>query len=134
MIKAVWYACVFFPILWIGRPDKPRNITAVCEIEGAKVQWTSSFNGGKPQTFIVFAFNDQKETEYSERIPDEGENVIHTSYITNLRPSKLYVFLIYAENGHGNISSKEMTCTTLKKGIFFFLQISIPPGAHTFWA
>lgn len=36
-----------------GIPDTPRNISVVCEIRQAKVQWISSFNGGDPQYFLL---------------------------------------------------------------------------------
>lgn len=103
----------------LGRPDVPRDIKVECEESGAKVQWVSSFNGGDDQTFITFVYKDQK-TSYSSRIPDAGENKVHSNYVENLQPSVSYVFYVSAQNRHGNSSSENITCTTLKKGILFF--------------
>lgn len=99
-----------------GTPDVPRNIKVVCEISGARVQWISSFNGGDTQTFIIHANGDRKTT-FSSRIPDAGENTIHTNYVENLQASVSYVFHVSAQNRYGNSSSENITCITLKKGI-----------------
>lgn len=95
-------------------PDVPRNIKVVCEISGARVQWISSFNGGDTQTFIIHANGDRK-TIFSSRIPDAGENTIHTNYVENLQASVSYVFHVSAQNRYGNSSSENITCITLKK-------------------
>lgn len=104
-----------------GRPDAPRNIKVVCEVSGARVQWISSFNGGDNQTFVILVNGDQT-TSYSSRIPDTGENTVHTNSVENLQPSVLYVFYVSAQNRHGNSSSENITCTTLKKGNLYFQQ------------
>lgn len=93
-----------------GKPSMPVNIEIVCEETHAKVQWTSSFNGGDRQVFTIFASNGQ----HSVHIPDKGENVIHLAIIENLQPSTTYVFYVSAQNSHGFISSERISCTTLE--------------------
>lgn len=108
--------------MYTGKPVEPRDINVECEVSGASVQWISSFNGGDPQRFIIYATGDQR-TIISSGINDTGENKVHSIYVQNLQPSVLYVFYVSAQNRHGNSSSENFTCTTLKKGIisFFFL-------------
>lgn len=106
------YSCWFFK----GRPDIPRSVTLTCEVTSARLQWLSSFDGGDRQTFTVVAFNVQYGTWYSERIPDKGENTVHSYFIDNLQPSTLYLFYVSAENRHGNSSSENKLCTTRKQG------------------
>lgn len=93
-----------------GKPNMPVNIEIVCEKTRAKVQWESSFNGGDPQVFTIFASNGQ----HSQHIPDRGENEIHLAFIQNLQPSTTYVFYVSAQNSHGFISSERISCTTLE--------------------
>lgn len=107
------------------KPVEPRNIHVECEVSGASVQWISSFNGGDPQRFIIYATGDQK-TIISSSINDTGENKVHIIYLENLQPSVSYVFYVSAQNRHGNSSSENFTCTTLKKGILlFFLSFTL---------
>lgn len=93
-----------------GKPNSPGNIEIFCEKTSAMVQWKSSFNGGDPQSFTVFALNGQQ----SEHISDKGENDIHSTYLHNLRPSPTYVFCVSAQNSHGLSSSERISCTTLE--------------------
>lgn len=46
--------------IFIGKADNPRKIGVTCEGTSATVQWTSSFNGGDRQTFIIFVFSGQQ--------------------------------------------------------------------------
>lgn len=96
------------------KPVEPRDINVECEVSGASVQWISSFNGGDPQRFIIYATGNQR-TIISSGINDTGENKVHSIYVQNLQPSVLYVFYVSAQNRHGNSSSENFTCTTLKK-------------------
>lgn len=113
-------------IFILEKPDIPRDVTLTCEVTDANVHWVSSFNGGERQIFTVVAFNVQYGTIYSERIPDMGENMVHSYFIHNLQPSTLYLFYVSAENKHGNSSSRNIVCTTQKQGnIFFFLTLAI---------
>lgn len=113
-------------IFFLEKPDIPRDVTLTCEVTDANVHWVSSFNGGERQIFTVVAFNVQYGTIYSERIPDMGENMVHSYFIHNLQPSTLYLFYVSAENKHGNSSSRNIVCTTQKQGnIFFFLTLAI---------
>lgn len=101
----------------IGKPDKPRNIEAKCEVTAARVQWISSFDGGDTQTFILFAIHDLHEARYSKKFTDEGEDKVHSNYVRDLQPSALYVIYVSAQNRHGKSSSENITCRTLDKGI-----------------
>lgn len=103
--------------MYIGKPDKPRNIEANCEETAARVQWISSFDGGDTQTFIIFAIQDLHEARYSNILTDKGEDKIHSNYIQDLQPSALYVIYVSAQNRHGESSSENITCRTLDKGI-----------------
>lgn len=87
----------------------PGNIEIVCEETRARVQWTSSFNGGDPQLFTVTSSSGQQ----SNNISDAGENVIHSAFVQHLQPSTMYVFYVSAQNSHGFISSEKISCTTL---------------------
>lgn len=107
--------------LFKGRPDIPRSVTLTCEGTSSILKWISSFNGRERQTFIVVTFNVQYGTIYSERIPDKGENTVHSYFIDNLQPSTLYLFYVSAENRHGKSSSENKSCTTRKQGNNFFL-------------
>lgn len=104
---------------FLGKPDILRDVTLTCEVTGASVHWVSSFNGGDTQTFTVVAFNVQYGTSYSERIPDIGENMVHSYSIHNLQPSTLYMFYVSAENKHGISSSENLFCTTQNQGNSF---------------
>lgn len=106
--------CSYF--FFLGKPDIPRDVTLTCEVTGASVHWVSSFNGGDTQTFTVIAFNVQYGTSYSERIPDIGENMVHSYFIHNLQPSTSYMFYVSAENNNGNSSSENLFCTTQNQG------------------
>lgn len=104
-----------------GKPNMPDNIKIVCEETRANVQWKSSFNGGDPQLFTVFASSGQQ----SNNISDRGENVIHSTYVQHLQPSTMYVFYVSAQNSHGLILSEKISCTTLAgtsvhNSFFFF--------------
>lgn len=92
----------------------PENIEINCEVTRARVQWTSSFNGGDPQSFTVIALNGQQ----SENISDKGENKIHETYVQNLQSSTTYVFYVSARNRHGYSLSNNISCTTLSGKIF----------------
>lgn len=92
----------------------PENIEIRCDETRARVQWTSSFNGGDTQTFTVFALNGQQ----SNTIPDQGENEIHAAYVKNLQTSTTYVFYVSARNTRGFSLSNNISCTTLPGKIF----------------
>lgn len=97
----------------------PYNIEVVCEATRAKVQWKSSFDGGDPQVFSVFASNGQQ----SDKVPDRGENTIHSTFVQQLQPYTMYMFFVSAQNGHGFVSSENISCTTLAgKNAYFFSQ------------
>lgn len=118
MLNAAIQTYTFF---FLEKPDIPRDVTLTCEVTDASVHWVSSFNGGERQIFTVVAFNVQYGTIYSERIPDKGENTVHSYFIDNLQPSTLYLFYVSAENRHGKSSSENKSCTTRKQGNNFFL-------------
>lgn len=83
-----------------------------CEVTRAKIQWTSSFNGGDIQFFTVIALNSQQQQSKSDNISDKGENEVHSTYVQNLQPSTTYVFYVSAQNRHGLSSSEHISCTT----------------------
>lgn len=87
----------------------PNIFEPVCEIKRARIQWTSSFNGGEPQKFTVITLNAQSK---SSTTPDKGENEIHAAYVQNLKSSTTYVFYVSAQNSHGITSSANVSCTT----------------------
>lgn len=93
-----------------GKPNSPGNIEIFCEKTSVKVQWKSSFDGGDPQLFTIFASNGQQIE--SELISDKGENEIHSTSLHNLQPSTTYVFYVSAQNSHGLSSSERISCTT----------------------
>lgn len=105
------------------RPDIPRNLTVNCDQTGARIQWISGFNGGDAQIFKVFILNGKDKTS-SDRIVDNGENLVHSKYIQNLQPSVTYAFYVSAFNQRGYSSSDNFTCTTLNKGNFTFVVYS----------
>lgn len=99
----------------------PENIEINCEVTRARVQWTSSFDGGDPQSFTVIAVNGPQ----SDKISDKGENKIHETFVQSLQSSTTYVFYVSARNRHGYSLSKNISCTTLAGKIFihaFFTQ------------
>ena len=81
------------------------------------LKWKSSFNGGDPQTFTVYAVNGHKNT-HSYPVLDKGENKIHQALLHNLLPSLTYVFYVSAQNSHGNISSDVKSCAKLEGNFF----------------
>lgn len=78
----------------------------------AKVQWTSSFNGGNSQSFTVIAVDAQERTLLSKRISDNGETKPHSINMQNLQPSMTYVFYVSARNSRGESLSEFRICTT----------------------
>ena len=78
----------------------------------AKVQWTSSFNGGNSQSFTVIAVDAQERTLLSKRISDNGETKPHSTNMQNLQPSMTYVFYVSARNSRGESFSEFRICTT----------------------
>ena len=97
-----------------GKPNSPRIEKATCNINSAKIEWISSFNGGDSQTFFALAILDQQKVTRSESMKDRGINQIHYTELQNLQPSSKYVFYVVAKNRHGNSSSAEIECTTLE--------------------
>lgn len=87
----------------------PENIHAECELNRARVQWKSAFNGGASQFFTVINVNSGQK---SDTIADQGENEIHSTYIQNLKPSTAYVFFVFAKNSHGLSASENISCLT----------------------
>ncbi|XP_078323049.1 uncharacterized protein LOC144622284 [Crassostrea virginica] len=81
----------------------------------AKVQWTSSFNGGNSQSFTVIAVDAQERTLLSKRISDNGETKPHSINMQNLQPSMTYVFYVSARNSRGESLSEFRICTTSDK-------------------
>lgn len=92
----------------------PERVEIVCEVTRVRVQWRSSFNGGNPQSFTVIALNGQQRESRSDNIRDEGENVIHSTFIQNLQPSTTYVIYVTAQSSRGFSSSENVSCTTLE--------------------
>ena len=107
------YCCCFFQ----GKPTSPLIGKASCNVNSAKIEWISTFNGGDSQTFFVFGQIGKQEVTRSEDIKDRGENKIHNTELKNLQPSTKYVFYVVATNKHGISSSDKVECTTLE-GIF----------------
>lgn len=95
------------------KPVLPNDIEIFCEKTSAKVQWISSFNGGDPQKFSVYALDGQFRKSMSENISDKGENKIHIAFLQNLQPSTRYEFYVSAQNSHGLSSSNKTSCITL---------------------
>lgn len=106
--------------MFIGKPDIPGGISVFCEVTNARVQWTSSFNGGDSQNFTVFAFNGQHKASQSAHLPDSGKNKLHEYIVKNLQPSLTYTFYISALNKHGNTSSEKKSCITSNRGKFSY--------------
>nr|XP_022320733.1 hemicentin-1-like [Crassostrea virginica] len=97
------------------KPRSPTNVEVICEMTGAKVQWTSSFNGGNSQSFTVIAVDAQERTLLSKRISDNGETKLHSTNMQNLQPSMTYVFYVSARNSRGESCSEFRICTTSDK-------------------
>ncbi|XP_052691725.1 hemicentin-1-like [Crassostrea angulata] len=97
------------------RPDLPRNIKVTCKATGAIVQWISSFNGGDTQNFTVITLSGQDGNSHYYNLNDNGQNEIHATYVGSLQPSVTYWFSVSAKNSYGSISSKAMSCTTVKE-------------------
>lgn len=121
--NCLYKLCLHSSLFITVRPDIPRNLTVNCDQTGARIQWISGFNGGDAQTFKVFILNGKDKTS-SDRIFDNGENLVHSNYIQNLQPSVTYAFYVSAFNQRGYSSSDNLTCTTLNKGIFTFVLYS----------
>lgn len=109
------YTTLFLNVIPQRKPNMPNIIEILCEVSRAKVQWTSSFNGGDPQLFTVHVLNHQFKESRSENISDKGEKKIHFAVIQNLQPSMSYLFHVTARNSHGFSSSDNISCTTLEE-------------------
>nr|XP_022323492.1 hemicentin-1-like isoform X3 [Crassostrea virginica] len=96
------------------KPDSPRIGKVSCNVNSAKIEWISSFNGGNSQTFFALGLIAQEEVTRSEAIKDRGENKIHNTELLNLQPSTKYVFYVVSKNKLGNSSSNQMECKTLE--------------------
>lgn len=105
-------AYVFVNVIPQRKPTMPIIEKSYCEVTRAKIQWTSSFNGGDIQFFTVIALNSQQQQSKSDNISDKGENEVHSTYVQNLQPSTTYVFYVSAQNRHGLSSSEHISCTT----------------------
>ena len=97
-----------------GKPSSPQIGNISCNVNSAKIEWISSFNGGDFQTFFAVGLIARQEVTRSEAIKDSGENKIHNTELLNLQPSTKYVFYVVAKNKLGKSSSKQMECTTLE--------------------
>lgn len=100
---------IFVNVISQRKPFLPENIEINCEVTRARVQWTSSFDGGDPQSFTVIAVNGPQ----SDKISDKGESKIHETFVQSLQSSTTYVFYVSARNRHGYSLSKNISCTTL---------------------
>lgn len=55
----------FLNVFWLffqEKPDSPQNVKVTCNGTSANIQWTSSFEGGFPQTFIALALYKEKDS------------------------------------------------------------------------
>lgn len=86
----------------------------VCEVETARIEWESSFNGGDRQSFTVVALIENQIENKTDTISDKGKNIIHSTFVQNLQSSTTYVFSVAAHNKHGFSLSKNISCTTLE--------------------
>lgn len=118
-VEVNWHYCF---CVYKGRPDIPRNIKLTCKATGAIVQWISSFNGGDTQNFTVITLSGQDGNSHYYNLNDKGQNEIHATYVSSLQPSVTYWFSVSAKNRHGSISSKAMSCTTVKGYIETFVN------------
>ena len=105
---------MYFGVFLQEKPDSPQNVGVTCNGTSANIQWTSSFNGGFPQTFIALALYKEKIGSQSETIHDRGENVIHDTQLQDLEQPTRYVFYIIAQNKIGNSSSESAQCPTFE--------------------
>ena len=101
----------------VGRPDPPTDVRGTERTsDSITVSWTSGYDGGEEQWFIVSymkADSDDPET-LSEPITG-GEN---TFTITGLEGYTEYEIRVYAENSIGRNPNYGMTTlTTLRKYI-----------------
>lgn len=92
----------------------PEISQVTCNTRSARIQWTSSFNGGDSQTFVAIASTVQQKATRSKIVYDKGETIPHETQLLNLQPSTKYVFYVVAQNKHGNSSSEKTNCETLK--------------------
>ena len=94
------------------KPDGLQNVGVTCNGTSGYIQWTSSFNGGFPQTFIALALYKEKIDSLSETVHDRGENIIHDTQLQDLEQPTRYVFYIIAQNKIGNSLSESAQCPT----------------------
>ncbi|XP_033758640.1 uncharacterized protein LOC117340953 isoform X1 [Pecten maximus] len=100
-----------------GKPDPPYGGLAMCPFEDrATLSWTSGFNGGSSQTFIVGIRTDTQNSitidrNISQSDPGRGQSV--TTTVTGLAADTKHFFTVYAVNEFGNSSLiQEVNCTT----------------------
>ncbi|XP_033758256.1 hemicentin-1-like [Pecten maximus] len=100
-----------------GKPDPPYGGLAMCPFEDrATLSWTSGFNGGSSQTFIVGIRTDTQSSILIDRNinqsdPGRGQSVTIT--VTGLTADTKHFFTVYAVNEFGNSSLvQEVNCTT----------------------
>ncbi|XP_033730333.1 hemicentin-2-like, partial [Pecten maximus] len=100
-----------------GKPDSPYGGLAMCPFEDrATLSWTSGFNGGSSQTFIVGIRTDTQSSIMIDRNinqsdPGRGKSV--TTTVTGLTADTKHFFTVYAVNEFGNSSLlEEVNCTT----------------------
>ncbi|XP_033758683.1 hemicentin-2-like [Pecten maximus] len=100
-----------------GKPDPPYGGLAMCPFEDrATLSWTSGFNGGSSQTFIVGLRTDTQNSitidrNINQSDPGRGQSV--TTTVTGLTADTKHFFTVYAVNEFGNSSLlEEVNCTT----------------------
>ncbi|XP_021373074.1 uncharacterized protein LOC110463063 isoform X1 [Mizuhopecten yessoensis] len=103
-----------------GKPSPPYGGTAVCpDVDQATLSWTSGFNGGSSQTFIVGIRNDMRSSitiDRSTNQTDPGRGHFVTTTVYGLKAETEHFFTVYAVNEIGNSSfPEEVNCTTKAK-------------------
>ncbi|XP_033762031.1 hemicentin-1-like [Pecten maximus] len=108
-----------YTIVAQGKPDPPYQGKVECsDSYRAMLSWTSSFNGGSEQKFVVGMKGIQQDSfiiNMNEKYDDPGRNETANAEISGLSPDRLYIFNVVAINEYGNSTLlEEVNCTTIR--------------------
>jgi hypothetical protein len=86
-------------VLFIDKPDPPSGFHAIAELiteSTIAVQWLPSFNGGRPQHFVL----NYSETglDWIMRIVPSSGDALYNLTLKGLSGGTLYRLLLYSEN------------------------------------
>lgn len=90
-----------------GTPEPPLNVTVVPVANGARVEWTTNFNGGFKQSFFVeYREQGDKKWEKVKTLPTTLNNRMFWT-IGNLHEDRSYSFRMFSRNIIGDSNKTE---------------------------